>query len=310
MSQLLDLETSTAYLRGQFVPFSDANLSIASSPVLYGLAVYTVFSASWNPEHKQLYIFRLREHYDRLVASSRIMDFEDFNARYSYEQFRTHMVELLKRNKVEENVLVRVMVFVDELSAGTRIRGLKNELAAYLTPLGEILPRTGAHVGVSSWQRLADNMVPARAKVNGSYINTALMKNEALMNGYDDAIALDAAGHVTEGSVANVFLVRGGILVTPSNSSDILEGITRDSVLTAADRLHIPTMQRTVDRSELYICDEAMFVGSSARIVPILSVDRRPVGNGKPGTATERLITYYQELLIGMAERNWLTTVY
>jgi branched-chain amino acid aminotransferase len=310
MAQSLTLLNSTAFIRGSFVPFSQANVSIASSPVLYGLAVYTVFSASWNPEHKQLYIFRLKEHYERLVASCRIMDFQSFASMCSFEQFQNHMVDLLKRNKAEEDVLVRVMVFIDELAAGTRMRGLTTALAAYVSPLGEILQRAGVHVAVSSWQRVADNMIPVRAKINGSYVNTSLMKNEALMNGYDDAIALDTAGHVAEGTVANVFIVKNDTLVTPTVSSDLLEGITRDSVMTAAERLHIPVQQRDIDRSELYTAQEAMFVGSSARIVPILSIDRRPVGNGQSGAITERINTYYNELLFGMAEHNWLTTVY
>ncbi|HUD11916.1 MAG TPA: aminotransferase class IV [Candidatus Saccharimonadia bacterium] len=310
MSTSLNIETSTTYFRDAFVPFDKANVSIASSPFLYGLAIYTVFSANWNPDHKQLYIFRLREHYDRLVTSARIMNFADFGARYSFKQFQDVMVELLTRNHAQEDVLVRAMIFVDEVAAGARINGLKNELAVYVYPTGEILPLAGTHVTVSSWQRIADNMIPARAKINGSYVNTSLMKNDALAGGYDDAIALDGSGHVTEGTLANVFLVRSGTLITPVTSSDILEGITRNSVLAAADHLRIPAIERQVDRSELYACEEAIFVGSSARITPILSIDRRPVGTGSPGPVTGRLSTYYHELQYGLAERNWLTTVY
>jgi branched-subunit amino acid aminotransferase/4-amino-4-deoxychorismate lyase len=214
------LATSTSYLRGQFVPFAEANVSIASSPFLYGLAIYTVFSANWNDEHEQLYVFRLRDHYERLCASARIMDFQDFAARYSYEQFENLMLDLLRRNNVRQDALVRAMVFVDELAAGTRIHGLRNELAVYVYAMGEILPLSGVHAGVSSWQRTPDN--------------------------------------------------------------------------------------------ELYIADEALFVGSSARITPILSVDHRPVGQGSAGPITRRLAQHYAALQHGETERthHWLTPVY
>jgi branched-chain amino acid aminotransferase len=304
------LSSSIAYFRDNFVPFSEANVSIASSGFLYGLTIYTVFTATWNEEHQQLYIFRLDEHYNRLVNSARIMDFADFKARYSFEQFKDTMLELLKRNKAKEDVLVRVMIFVDELAAGTKIRGLRNELAVFVYPMGEILPTNGAHVCVSSWVRTADNMMPARAKVNGTYVNASLMKNEALVNGYDDAIAIDAYGHVAEGTVANLFLVRNGMLITPDTSTDILEGITRSSILMMARDLSIPVIERSVDRSELYAADEAMFTGSSASIVPILTIDRRPVGDGKPGPITTRITDHFSELRRGLLEKNWLTSVY
>jgi len=304
------LEHSTSYLRSGFIPFTEANLSIASSPMLYGLTIYTVFSANWNAEHHQLYAFRLREHYDRLCNSARLLDLEDFRVRYPFEKFQDLMLDLLRRNDAQEDVLVRAMVFVDEIAAGTRIRGLKNELAVFVYPIGEILARTGIHACVSSWVRTADNMIPSRAKINGSYVNASLMKNEALINGYDEAIALDTHGHVAEGTVANLFLVRQSKLITPDTSTDILEGITRNSILKIAAELDIPTEERSVDRSELYAADEAMMVGSSARITPVLSIDRRPLGDGQLGPITKKLMKHYHDLQHGMLERHWLTPVY
>ncbi len=306
----LTLATSTAYFRGQFVPFAEANVSIASSPFLYGLAIYTVFSATYDPEHKQLYLFRLRDHYDRLVNAARIMDFEDFGARYSYETFEKTMLELVARNDIREDALIRAMVFIDELAAGTRIHGLKNEMAVYVYPMGEIMPRTGAHVGISSWTRTGDNMMPSRAKVNGSYINASLMKNEAIQGGYDEAIALDSLGHVAEGTVANIFIVRGGQLITPDTSTDILEGITRDSIIQIAAELDIPVIERAIDRTELYIADEALFVGSSARVTPIISIDKRTIGGGQPGPITQRLTRHYDDLQHGLLSHDWLTKAY
>lgn len=302
MSDVFDLKTSEAFFRDGFVPFAEANVSIASSPVLYGLSIYTVFSANWNEQQQKLYIFRLEEHYERLVNSAKIMDFDSFARQWPYEKFQDTMLKLLRRNSIKEDVLVRVTVFIDELIAGTKIHGLKNSMSAYVYPMGEILPLTGVHACVSSWTRNPDNSIPSRAKVNGSYVNASLMKNEALLNGYDDAIALDEHGHVAEGTVANLFIIRGGVLTTPGSASDILEGITRSSILQIAKDQGLPVQERDIDRSELYIADEAFLCGSSARVTPILSIDKRPVGNGKIGELTAKVAEAYKTAQKGGAE--------
>ncbi len=299
-----DMNQSTTYFRGNFVPFADANVSIASSPVLYGLSIYSVFGVTWNADAKKLTIFRLKDHYQRLINSAKILDFHEFTETWTYEKFEETMLELLQRNQIEEDVLVRVTVFIDELVAGTRIHGLKNAVSAYVYPMGEILARSGINVCVSSWQRTADNAVPSRAKINGSYVNASLMKNEALLNGYDEAIALDEHGHITEGTVANVFLVKNGALITPDTATDMLEGITRDSIIALAKEQGLVCDQRAVDRSELYTADEAFMCGSSALITPILSVDKRPVGNGQIGPITAQLTTLYKNVQTGADARH------
>lgn len=305
----LDYQKSTVYFRDKWLPFKEANLSIASSPVLYGLSIYTVFNAIWNKNTKQLNIFRLKDHYKRLCNSSRIMDFADFSKSHSFTDFEKIMLELLDRNSVQEDVLVRVTIFVDELVAGTKIHGLKNSLSAYVYPMGEILPRSGINVCISSWTRASDNMIPARAKVNGQYVNASLMKNEAILNGYDEAIALDDSGHVSEGTVANLFLVRDGKLITPDMSTDILEGITRDTIMKLADHLGIQHEQRPVDRTELYIADEAFMCGSSAHVTPILSIDKRLIGAGKLGPITAQITMLYKQIQLGEEGKfsSWLT---
>ncbi len=310
--QSLDYSKSAAYFRDKFVPFQEANLSLASSAVLYGLSIYTVFNAKWVPEHKQLYVFRLPEHYARLVNAARIMGFEDFSKKYTQAEFIDLCLELLRQNQVQEDALVRATIFIDELVAGTRIDGLRNSLGMFVYPMGEILRTSGVHACVSSWRRVGDTMIPARAKVNGSYVNASLMKNEALLNGYDEAIALDAAGHVTEGTVANLFLVRHGRLVTPATDGDILEGITRQTILEIAANLKIPTEERSIDRTELYVADEMFMAGSSANITPVLSVDKRPVASGKVGAITRQLSQIYLAIRKGESKEysNWLTPVY
>lgn len=304
-------QKSIVYFRDKWVPFTEANVSVASSPVLYGLSVYTVSNAIWNDTNQQLNIFRLKDHYRRLCNSARIMDFDNFSKLYSYTKFEKIIIGLLRKNKIHEDVLVRVTIFIDELVAGTKIHGLKNSISAYVYPMGEILPRSGIEACVSSWTRVNDSMIPARAKVNGQYVNASLMKNEAIVNGYDEAIALDDAGHVSEGTVANLFLVRDSKLITPDQSTDILEGITRDTVLKLADYLGIESEQRSVDRTELYIADEAFMCGSSAHITPILSVDRRKIGTGRLGGVTGRLSQLYHQVQVGEVDGfgGWLTCV-
>ncbi len=302
---------SQVYFREKFIPFAEANVSVASSPVLYGLSIYTVFNVLWNKQNHKLHVFRLRDHYDRLVRSAQIMGFDSFTQKWPYEKFEQTMIELLRRNKVQEDVLVRATVFIDELIAGTKIHGLKNSFCAYVYPTGEILPRSGAHVCVSSWQRTPDNAIPSRAKVNGSYVNASLMKNEALLNGYDDAIAIDRHGHVAEGTVANFFMVRDGVLITPDAATDILEGITRSTIFALARQLDIPLDVRSIDRSELYMADEAFFCGSSANVTPILSVDKRSIGNGTAGPITKQITVLYDRVRQGDEPQfaNWLTKV-
>jgi branched-chain amino acid aminotransferase len=301
MAEPFDYTTSQVFLRDSFVPFASANVSIASSPVLYGLSVYTVFSVSWNDGEKKHHIFRLKDHYKRLINSAAIMDFNKFAPAWPYEKFEATMRELIARNvgaMEGEDVLVRATIFVDALIAGTKIHDLPHTFAAYVYPMGQILPRSGVNVCVSSWTHNADNAIPNRAKVNGGYVNASLMKNEALLNGYDDAIALDAHGHVTEGTVANIFIVRGGVLITPAVYGDLLEGITRASVIAIARDAGIPVEERAVDRTELYIADEAFLCGSSARLTPILSVDKRAVGDAgdvsAPGSITKLLSEKYE----------------
>jgi branched-chain amino acid aminotransferase len=237
------------------------------------------------------------------------MDFTPFANIMTYEQFESTMKQLLSVNHIQENVLVRATLFIDELIAGTKAHGLKTSFSAYVYPMGTFYPEQGVNVCVSSWQRTPDNAIPSRAKVNGSYANATLMKNEALLNGYDEAIALDAEGHVTEGTVANLFMVRGGELITPDQSADILEGITRDSIIKLANKAGITVHQRPIDRSELYIADELFYCGSSARITPILSVDKRTIGTQKAGPITQTLRDAYEAAQLGNAVvyDDWLT---
>lgn len=303
-----DLQNSIVYFRDKFTPFGEANLSIASAPMLYGLSTYTVFPANWSAKEGKLYMFRLEDHFRRLQNSARIMDFHDFLESWDYEKFTKVMQKLLARSKVQQDALVRVTIFVDELMSGTRMRGLKHSLAAFVYPFEPALSADGAKLCVSSWRRTPDNAIPSRAKINGSYANSSLMKNEALLNGFDDAISLDEHGHVAESTVSNIFIVRGKSIVTPSGSTDLLEGITRSTVCELAKQLGLKCEQRSVDRSELYLADEIFLSGSSVRVAPVVSVDHRLVGAGRPGSITKKLQRAYEEATHDPAHNpSWLT---
>lgn len=304
------LNFSVAYFRDQFVDFNDANLSIGSSPVLYGLSVYSVFNYKYDKEKDTGYVFRLREHFKRLNESCQIMGFSEFAKKYDYDQFESLIHELFRKNQCREDALVRTTVYVDELLTGQRIFGAKNSFSMYMTPAHPVMNKSGVHTCISSWVRTRDSSIPPRAKVNGNYVNGALMKNEATLNGYDEAIALTSKGFISEGSLANVFMVKNGKLVTPSASDDILIGITRNSIIRIADALGIECFERPINRTEIYSSDELFFSGSSAHITPILSVDRRDISE-KAGPVTSKISEFYENVRLGKEAKfkDWVTEV-
>lgn len=307
-----NIQKSKGYFRDGFVPFTDMNVSVASSPVLYGLGVYTVFYAGWDSHNDQLWAFRIEEHYKRLCQSAKIMNFADFNKAYSFSQFKHLMLDLLKTNQIKENVLVRVSWFVDEQLAGTKSIGLKCSLSAFVYPAEPLYDASGIKMGVSSWTRTSDNSIPARAKVHGNYVNATLAKNEAIAAGYHDAIMLDQHGHVAESTVSNICMVRDGVIISPAPSIDLLEGITVRSVETLAKYLDIPFEWRTIDRTELSIAEEIFVTGSSAGVTPVISISGQQIGEGTVGPITGKLATLYSDVRRAKVPdfRSWLTAVY
>lgn len=272
---------------GKLVPIEQATLSVASSAVLYGLSVYTVFPVE--PTPKGLAAFRLHEHYERLVNSCRIIGIDTFEAAWPYENFIAAAKEVIAANTPSERIFVRATVHVDAQVAGTRSRGLSTAVSMFLYEAAPIVPQEGCRLKTSVWRRTADDAIPSRAKVNGAYVNSVLAKQDALDSGYDDCLLLDDSGHVCELSAANIFIVRGDTLITPGSSSDILEGINRRTVLELAAEMGIPAVERTVDLTELYLADEAFACGTSAFIAPVKEVDARKVGDGKMGPITRTL---------------------
>lgn len=298
-------------LRGELVGESDNGFSVASSPVLYGLAVYTVLPVQFDEKTKQYIAFRLSDHLRRIRQSAQIVGMVIDENLLEPETFAAQLGSLLRADEVSEAVLARVTLFTDGVIAGAKTHGQPTGTSIYLYTNPDFYPPEGIHACVSSWRRTPDNCIPARAKINGSYAGAALMKNQAFLDGYDDAIALGLDGHVAESTVANIFIVRGGRLITPDLSADILEGITRDSVICWAKKNDLPVEQRPLDRTELYIADEVFLTGTSAKITPVLSIDRRPIAGSKVGPITKKLRSDYDDLLTGKLTINssWLTVI-
>jgi branched-chain amino acid aminotransferase len=286
-----------AYFGNGIVPIDDARLSVASSAVLYGLSVYTVFPVETTDGGRMA--FRLREHYERLVNSSRIIGIDTFESAWSYEKFEQAIKEIVSANNPKESVFVRATVHVDDIVPGTRSRGLHTIISMFIYEALPIVPQDGARLKTSVWRRTPDYAIPARAKVNGAYVNSVLAKQDAIDSGYDDCILLDATGHVCELSAANIFIVRDGVLTTSDRASDILEGISRRTILELAHDMNIPTMERSIDFTELYAADEIFACGTSAIVAPVKEVDARVIGDGTMGTITARLREKYMQLLRG-----------
>ncbi|MBP7110983.1 MAG: branched-chain amino acid transaminase [Firmicutes bacterium] len=301
-----------AYLKGEFVPLEDAKISIMTHAFLYGTACFEGIRAYWNEEKQQLYVFRLLEHYQRMKNSTKITRiFLDKSA----EDLCEITLELLRRSDFRgSDVYIRPVAYKSGLGIGVKLTGIENDFCCFATAYGKYIDTSkGLNVCVSSWAHVEDNCIPMRAKINGAYINAAYAKSEAQDNGYDEAIFMNRDGHVSEGSAENLFIVRGGKLVTPSVSSHILEGITRATLMELAkNEMGIECIERTVDRSELYICEEAFICGTGAELAPIVSVDRVPVGTGKTGPIASRLQSLYYEAVRGKLDKysRWLTPVY
>lgn len=271
----------SAYFDGKVGKVSDANLSIASAAVLYGLSVYTVFYVHHDGGTNRA--FRLEQHYDRLRSSAKIIGLE-WPKDMDLKTFKAHVQELIKANKPSEPVFVRATLHADGLVPGTRTRGVSTQLSMFVYAASPIMKPEGVRLKTSQWRRIPDNSIPSRAKVNGAYVNSVLAHQDALDAGYDDCIFLDQSGHVCELAAANIFMVRRGKLITPDTSSDLLEGINRHAIIEIAEKLGIPVQERTVDLTELYIADEVFVCGTSAFVASVAEIDGRKLEGDNPIT--------------------------
>jgi branched-chain amino acid aminotransferase len=301
---------SYAFFQKQFVPLSEAKIGIMTHALHYGTAIFEGIRGNWNSQQKQIYLFRLRDHYLRLYNGCRVLK---INLPYTIDELCQITAKLVEMCQFEEDVYVRPLAYKSAERLGVRLHDVEDDFLAFVIPWGPYLDVDKARCGISSWRRPDYNVIPPNAKITGLYANNALAKSEAIENGFDEAIMLTPDGHVSEGSGENIFLVIDGKLVTPATYSNILMGITRDTVIKLAqNELGIETIERQVDRSELYIADECFLTGTAAHITPVAEIDHRKIGSGEIGEITKRLQQLYFEVIRGNNPKylDWCTPVY
>lgn len=302
--------TEYAFFEGDFVPIEKAKVSILTHSFNYGTGCFEGIRAYWNDKEEQLYAFKLREHYERLHRSCRILR---MTPPYTVDEMCELTLELLRRNERREDTYIRPIVYKSSKVVGVRLHGIEDSFTIFTTGMGKYIDaEKGARCCTSTWRRIDDLAIPARAKIVGGYINSALAKSEAVENGFDEAIMLTNEGHVSEGSGENIFIVVDGKLVTPPPSENILLGMTRAAVITLAQQeLGLQVIERAIDRSELYTADECFLTGTAAEVTPVVEVDRRAIGTGAIGPITAELLQLYMDVARGVDSRysEWRTPV-
>lgn len=300
-----------AFFQGDFVPLEEANINILTHAFNYGTGCFEGIRAYWNPEQEELFVLHLEAHFRRMERSAKIL-FSKLP--YSVEELCEIAMELIRRSGFQQDIYLRPTLYKEDQVMGVRLHDLKDALSIYLIPMGTYVDiDRGLKVGVASWRRINDNQIPARAKIIGAYVNSALAKTEAAHRGFDEAIFLNDQGHVCEGSAENFFMVRDGVLITPGEHEDILEGITRSSIIEIAQKeLGLEVVVRAIDRSELYVADEIFLCGTGAQVAWVSEADYRPVGDGTMGPITHQIRELYFKAVHGELPQytNWLQPVY
>jgi branched-chain amino acid aminotransferase len=300
-----------AFFNGEIVPIEDAQVSIMTHALNYGTAVFGGLRGYWNPQQEQLFIFRPVDHFTRLLQSARLMRIE---IEQTPQQLAKILTELLRKEGFRENCYIRPLAYKSTEGIGVRLHDIDDSLAIFALPFGRYVAKEeGAHVCFSAWRRVEDNAIPARGKISGAYANSALIKSDAVLAGYDEALVLDRNGHVSEASSANVFIIRGGVAITPPVYTDILEGINRRSMLQLLqDELGVPVVERDIDRTEVYLADEVFLCGTGVQIAAVTQVEHRAIGSGEMGPVTARLRDLYFDVVVGQVEKyhHWLAPVY
>ena len=286
------------YIQKRMLPLGEARLPVMTHAFLYGTGVFEGIRGNWSGERGETLLFRPNEHFERLKKSAHIMH---IGLPLSAEEMTEITAEVVARAGYHEDTYIRPIAYKSGEVIGPKLDGVEDDFLVFAMPFGNYLdPYIGLRCQTSTWRRVPDTSIPARAKVNGLYVNSALAKTEAVENGYDEAIMLNDDGHVSEGSGENLVMVRHGRLITPSRSDNVLEGITLDSVIELArNELGIDHIERTIDRSELFIADEVFLTGTAAHLSPVTEVDRRTVGSGVVGPVTKKLQDLFFDVIRG-----------
>ncbi len=303
-------QTQHAYFEGKIVPFGEAKVSVATHGLNYGTAAFGGMRGYWNAEQKKLFVFRPYDHFKRLLQSSRILAMDLPHTPESLTQITK---DLLKLDGWQQDVYIRPLCYKADALIGVRLHDLHDEITIFAVPFGAYgKNEDGAHVTISSWRRIDDNVIPARGKISGAYANSALIKTDAARSGFDEALVLDNQGHVSEGTAMNVFIVRDGVLITPPVYENILEGITRRTVIKLAkNELGLTVVERSIDRTETFVCEELFLTGTAAQVTVVAKVDHRPVGDGKMGPITAKLRDLFNDVVHGKVEKynHWNVAV-
>lgn len=299
-----------AYYKGEIVPFEQATISVMNHTFNYGTGAFGGLRGYWNEDEEQLFVFRPLDHFRRLLNSAHVLMFD---IGHTPESLISALLELLRTENWQTNIYIRPLVYVSNDQIGVKLHGLSPDIVIFSLPFGSYMSESGAHVTISSWRRIDDNNIPARGKIIGAYANSALIKSDAVNAGFDEALVLNQDGHVSEGSAANFFMVRDGVVYTPPITENILEGITRRTIMhLLSEEMGLEVVERQIDRTEVYLAQEAFFCGTGVQIAPITRIDHRMLGNGEIGPIVQELRQLFFNVVTGRVEkyRDWLTPVY
>ncbi len=299
-----------AFFKGAVVPMEEAKVSVMTHALHYGTAVFEGIRGNWNEEKGKMFIFRMREHYERLIRGCKILLLD---IPYTADQLCDITVNLVERNGHQSDIYIRPLAYKSaEVVANLKLQELASDFTLITVPFGNYLGTDTLRCCTSSWRRVDDNMIPTQIKSAGIYVNSLLAKTEATLAGFDEAIILNQDGHVSEGSGENVFMVSGGKLHTPRIEDNVLPGITRETVMQLAQtELGIEVVERSIDRSELYLADEVFLSGTAAHLTPVIELDRRPIDKGETGPVTAALQKLYFDIVVGRNPKylHWCTAV-
>lgn len=300
-----------AFFGGKIVPFAEATVSVMTHAFNYGTGVFAGLRGYWNNDEEQLFIFRPHDHFERFIQSASLMR---INIPHSADELVDIVAELLRAENFHENCYIRPIAYKSTEMIGVRLHDVEDAMTIFSIPFGSYIDNeAGAHVCFSAWRRVDDNAIPARGKVVGAYANSALVKSDAILSGYDEALVLNQEGHVTESSAANLFIVRKGVVITPPIQSDVLEGIVRRTLIDLMrNDLGLEVVERDIDRTEIYVADEVFLCGTGVQVAAVTQVEHRPIGTLRMGTITRRVRDLFFDVVNGRVEkyREWLTPVY
>lgn len=300
------------FFDGRIVPYGEARVGVMTHGLQYGTGCFGGLRGFWNAQEEELFVFRPRDHFQRFLESARLLSLE---LPYTVHELVGHLGELIRREGLRRDCYIRPLAFAAEERIGALgLEGMRSAVSIVAIPFGKYIENDGgAHLKISAWRRIDDNMIPARGKVSGAYVNTALAKTDAQRGGFDDAIFLDQNGHVSEASAANIFIVRHGTVVTPPITDNILEGITRRTLIELLrDEVRLPVVERSIDRTELALAEEVFLAGTGVQIVSVTRIDHRPVGAGRMGPITKKIQALNAAVVHGQvpAYRGWCWPVY